>query len=357
MSENFTAEQLATIDREKDKWLGLGRCTEPADRQQTEDAIREIYRCVGRDVPKFVWCDGPLSCCLAASAWDVYGDAYKNGVPTAVDRDYMKDTIRKALSLQLQPFWSAVHAHLHHALAVGVPSATVRIDRDRFREGAARVNAAAQSSLSHACFAVEEGYWISFYEAATAFGVTYDPESYQQLKTWSQLARSGGWWLPFASVCFLAERHRIIQFDQDGRLHSETGPALECRDGVRVYSWHGVRIPESWIEEKNKLTAKIALTWENVEQRRCAAEIIGWNKILQELEPIVLDTDPDPMVGILLQVQLPDEDEPRRFLKVQCGTGRDFVLPVDNSCDTALEAQSWMYDVDPEVILGLEIRT
>ena len=54
------------------------------------------------------------------------------------------------------------------------------------------------------------------------------------------------------------------------------------------------------------LDPAIALTWENVEQRRCAAEIIGWDRVLNELPIRPIDTDPDPQVGALIEVDLPD---------------------------------------------------
>ena len=117
--------------------------------------------------------------------------------------------------------------------------------------------------------------------------------------------------------------------------------------------WHGVRIPDAWL--KTKPTAKEALTWPNIEQRRCAAEIVGWAAIMNELKPRVIDTD-DPEIGELLEVDLPEAPK-SRFLRVRCGTGRLFCLPVPVEMKTALEANCWTYDVPPDVIKSLEIRT
>ena len=108
---------------------------------------------------------------------------------------------------------------------------------------------------------------------------------------------------------------------------------------VEIYSWHGTRIPSEWINDKKSLTPETALTWENIEQRRCAAEIIGWDKVLEKIPHTVIDDDEDKHVGTLLEAELPDIGK-GRFLKVLCGTGRTFCLPVESKFNTALEANA-----------------
>jgi hypothetical protein len=162
------------------------------------------------------------------------------------------------------------------------------------------------------------------------------------------VARSCGWWWPFAGAVVLTERPSINKIDELGLLHCEDGPAIQYRDGFSVYSWRGTRIPAEWITDKASLTAKTALTWANGEQRRAAVQIVGWDRIIEKTGGKVMDADGDPQIGTLLQVNLPDLDEPELFLRVRCGTGRNFSFCVpktlkDNGRDrpvtTALEAQ------------------
>ena len=47
------------------------------------------------------------------------------------------------------------------------------------------------------------------------------------------------------------------------------------------------------------------------------------------------------MIGTLYHGQVPGA-EPCGFLKVLCGTGREFVIPVRNGLRTAIEAQAWI---------------
>ena len=141
-----------------------------------------------------------------------------------------------------------------------------------------------------------------------------------------------------------------------GRLHCEDGPAIAYRDGWGLHSWHGVTVPREWIEDKASLTPKIALTHKNVEMRRAACEIIGWERILAELNARTIDRDPDPEIGELVEVDIPDVGR-ERFLRVQCGTKRRFALPVPPDMTTALAANAWGYNIPADLMQQKEFRT
>lgn len=147
-----------------------------------------------------------------------------------------------------------------------------------------------------------------------------------------------------------------VKMDDQRRLHCETGPAFVWLDDVRDYYWHGTNVPQEWIADKKKLTAKKAITWKNVEQRRAACEIVGWENALAELNAKVIDQDEDPKIGTLVEVDIPEIGR-EKFLRVLCGTGRRFALPVPPDMTTALEANAWTYGVDTQVLRALEFRT
>ncbi len=139
--------------------------------------------------------------------------------------------------------------------------------------------------------------------------------------------------------------------------HCENGPSHQWRDGWKIYHWHGVAIPAEWVENKASLSAKIALTWENIEQRRCAIAILGWTEILREVQGVVLDHDSDPEIGDLIEADLPDVGKVR-LLRVLCGTGREFAIPVPLHIRTALEGQAWTYGYDDARLFKKpEVRT
>lgn len=197
--------------------------------------------------------------------------------------------------------------------------------------------------------------WLSFYEYfREVVGLTKETEAVLGL---TDLAKHCGWVSFYEDTVVFQHRPEVIKFDDENRLHCEDGPAIRYRDGYSVYAWHGTNIPAEWIEKKSELTAKIALTWENIEQRRCACEILGWATILRELNSTVIDSDDDPMIGNLLEVDIPDIGR-EKFLQVLCGTGRTFAIPVPPEMKTALEAQAWTWGLSPsEFGAGPEVRT
>ena len=141
---------------------------------------------------------------------------------------------------------------------------------------------------------------------------------------------------------------------ENGRLHCADGPALIC-DAADLYFWRGTDVPDAWIVDRTSLTAKTAITWPNVEQRRAACEIIGWANVLRELNAKVIDTD-EPDIGELVEVDLPDSGK-EKFLRVRCGTGREFALPVPPNMKTALQAQAWGWGLSEKQFRKPEVRT
>lgn len=172
-------------------------------------------------------------------------------------------------------------------------------------------------------------------------------------------AKEACWTYVDAEFAIIQEFPLSIKFDDQNRLHCEDGPAIEYQDGTMVFAWHGVRLDRSrwnWILDKKSIRAKAALKEENLELRRVACEILGWVHILKELKSKVIDEDADPMIGTLLEVNIPDVGK-EKFLRVLCGTGREFAIPVPPTVKTALEANAWTYGVEPEQLRDLEFRT
>ncbi len=225
-------------------------------------------------------------------------------------------------------------------------------------------------TFSEANRCVWDYYLMAFYESAMqAAGLSH----YFTDQTLLPAFKAGlGYIVNYGDILVgvvLPEAH----FDDRDNLHFETGPALRWGDSVAEYWWHGTEVKKEWIEDKNSVDPRLALTWENIEQRRALCEIIGWDRVLSTLKPRTINEDPNPQIGTLLEVDLP-ESGVERFIKVECGTGRSFVLPVPAfvdkegrateanrrgavALDTALKANAWTYNLTPDVLLALKVRT
>lgn len=195
------------------------------------------------------------------------------------------------------------------------------------------------SYIAHQIYGNHDSSWLSFCDF-------FKTECKTDLKINGllNLCKHSGWWTPYKTIAFLQHKPDFIKTDEQKLLHCDNGPAIKYRDGFSVYAWHGIRIPEEWIEDKSSITVQTALEWKNVEQRRVACELLGWEKIIKNTDATVIDEDGDLEIGTLIEIDIPEIGK-EKFLKVRCGTGRFFVLPVPPYIKTALSAQCWMWNV------------
>lgn len=195
-------------------------------------------------------------------------------------------------------------------------------------------------------------FWMAAYKLSEAFG--QGNKNTKTLEALWDISTQCEWWWAFEGLCVVSRKCSQVMWDEYDCLHSSTGPAIRYIDGFSLYAWHGVDVPQRWIDEGP--TVEEAFNEENVEMRRVAFEILGWDKVLENLDTKILDEDKDPMIGSLLQVDLPGLGE-EVFLKVKCGTGRDnIVLPVPPDMKSAKQANAWLQHMGEEE-LNLEFRT
>jgi len=306
----LTPEQTAALPGWVDKWIKIGLCTDPADRPNFEEAARKCYELSSLKQPeKIVWVDSPRMVVQVGALADYClehnikkGDVAKTArTPACIQ--YLREDWSHYLGGQ---FWCAWQAY------------------ERFY--------------------------------AEVCGLELPGDLSERGRAYAETAKSACWWWPHEKFIVVSDRPKAILRDAQGRLHSPTGKAIEFRDGWGISLWHGTTIPDEWVADPTSLTPQKALKTNDVEQRRCAVEILGWEKILAILPHRVLDTDRDPMIGSLIEVDLPDAPK-TRFIRVKCGTERDFVLPVPNDCKTALQAQAQMYQLSEKDIRSYEVRT
>lgn len=310
-----------------DKWSSCAR----ADRTTVESAITRMYEEIALKRPEFVWVASPAE---------------------AVTVGYQ---MRKKLRVTV---WSALRDVAFYN------TADVREDlTDRF-------SFASHNRVFDCPELPEDKIGINFWYRRTWGAVndfsdlataTIQREAYRiafndrVLDNRATVAREIWYWWPFQDVCIVSERPAELRIEDD-RLHSLTAPAVKFRDGWSAYAVRGVIVPREWVEHRDAIPVEVALTWPNIEQRRIAAEIVGWAKVIEKLGATVVDENANPQIGTLLRVNLPDVLG-ALFLKVECGTKRTFCLPVPSTMRTALEANAWTYDVTGDQLLKLEVRT
>jgi len=153
-----------------------------------------------------------------------------------------------------------------------------------------------------------------------------------------------GWVYGYDTICFVCDRHTVLNRDSQNRLHSVDGPAVSYPDGYSVYAVHGIRIPAWIILEKEKITIEKILTEQNAEVRQAMMEVYGRVKMLESEDCKVIDQDLE--WGTLYRTQkLTDcNGDPFCFLHVvnstpeADGTWKSYILLIDPAINTAYDA-------------------
>jgi hypothetical protein len=177
------------------------------------------------------------------------------------------------------------------------------------------------------------------------FDVYLAPNDLHALAHFNELI--SGYWLG-KKESILVRRPRLLARDAEGRLHSETGKAVEYHDGWGFYAWHGVRVSEHVMLAPEQLTRQDFLNEQNMEVRRVIQERMG-ARFVPELGGVALDSGPR---GTLYEVRLPEDDPERiaRYVQVQdASSERRYLLRVPPTIQTAAEAVAWTFQIGVEV--------
>ena len=387
--ETLTTQQKAMMPAWRDKWVAKGLSTDPVDFEKIEAAAMAAYDLIGANRPLVLLrVSSPYAASVAGAAawlalkcasgdkiggqlcdqvvaqvgdhvWDQVryhvGDQVREQVGDQVwvqvrdqvwvqvrDQvgDQVGDQVRDQVGSQVwDQVWAQVGDQVREHVWGHVWDQVRGQVRDQVRD---QVKATVKEGFHN--YGGSSLYWAEFCSYVSFFRDACDWHDpiLEKFAIAERLTEAGWtWW--HSDVFVSSDRPAFIHRDDEGRLHSETGHAIEYRDGWGFSCWHGVRIPDAWLTDKSSLTPELALTWENIEQRRCACEILGWSKVLATLNARVIDAD-DPEIGELLEAEIPGSGK-ERFLRVRCGTGRTFVLPVPRDMKTALEANGWTYGI------------
>jgi hypothetical protein len=394
----LTPEQEKILPQFREEWLRWGISTDRADRQKAESAILKMRQRIGVDEkPIFVWVQSPLAGCLAihflgsdefregsrkfiqaslgdslgdslrdslqvslqVSLWDSLGDSLVDSLRASL-WDSLVDSLRASLGDSLRAslgdsLWDSLQDSLQVSLRANLgDSLRDSLWASLWDSLQASPGYSLRAILWESYYGQQDSFWVAFYVfCRDIVGIRYDEEKSSDLDLWKDLCQSSGWWWCYRNYVIVCERPTVCRLDDNGVIHGEAGPAVAFADGWSVYAWHGTRIPREWIEEPETLTAHKALQEENTERRLAACQILGWDRIISELNAKTVDKDDDEMIGELLEVNLPGSGK-EKFLRVLCGTGRRFCIPVEPTVRTAREANasSWgleSHEYHPEV--------
>ncbi len=284
--DKLSPEQTALLDQYRKRWAEIRLSTARADRTVAEAGVQLAYKAAGYSSPRqIVWCDGPLEIAElwgCASPSDNVGANLKVQIIERVRRRVATDICRSVSAEVLITVAQAIGSQSSDSLSAAVVEAVLRSAEEVRPPILTRIQQlfSWSSSLRNAA-----GFWLSFRDASFNQHELSWLGTYQYFRDvcgfWGEteplgglwlVAGNSGWVLPHENVCWIAERHNILQSDARGRLHCATGPALQYRDGWSAYAWKGIEVPGRLIERPERITMAEIDCEPDIHLRRCMIE-------------------------------------------------------------------------------------
>ncbi len=190
---------------------------------------------------------------------------------------------------------------------------------------------------------IADGGWVAFYEVFAAIGILTAEEASDVIKL-RNFGRSAWDSVLLDECAIVVRRPKSLCVDDDGNLHSTTGPSIEWRDGHADYAYHGTWIPARMVLAPREYTKAEYVAITNTEERRALSEIAGWDWVVSLLGGKVLDSSRDLRTGLLYEL-IACEDGQRLLRKqspkLETGKQPLYIEPVHEGLRTAMAARKW----------------
>lgn len=368
----LSPEQLALLPQYHARWERVRISTARADRPAAEAGTIAAYRAAGLAAPeRIVWCDGPVdvarSC--AATGLAAAGDNVKSPLVDAVVRHaaYAVDAsvsaqvrTRVAATFRTQPA-NPVSTAVATAVTLGHPLtrerrfalflSTVRRLRGRMLPRWMEVSFRDSSFSQHE--AASLGIFEYLREACALHRQT------ERVMALCRMAANIGWVIPHRRVCWLVERHNVLETDDRGRLHNARGPAVAFADGWAVHAWKGVLVPSWTIEHPHEITASRIDRERDAIVRRCMIDIMTPERFIREGDAYCVSEDETGMLWTKTWTAW----DAWAAVQVQNGTAepdgtyRQYFLQVPPTVRSARQAVAWTYGLTEHEYTALRQRT
>ena len=358
--ERLSPLQLQEVAAYRVRWTSAGVNTQPACRDAAEAGVIKAYRAAGLPPPQIAWCDGPLK---FASEWRM---ANRSVIGPSVKREDIDQPLARVITYAE----GRVSLSVRHAVINGtrLPAATSLAINEA-------VNAAVEDARPRLWTRLKEGWYLrrsprfrdsgwghpdfAWLGACEYLSALCGYSGSEALEGNLAIAKNAGWIVPHERWCWLGERPRALKVDDRSRLHSANGPALEYRDGLAIYMWKGVQVPEWMIEQTDLITPAFIDRHPDFLLRRCMIEIITPARYVASGGAIPIARDE---TGILWRKQWWNNDawaavEVVNGTAEPDGTFRHYFLQVPPNVRSPREAVAWTYGLTETEYTRLRVRT
>lgn len=300
MLNTLTEEQVKLMNTVRDEWLNkiFSAKKKKFDKKQIENSVEWLYKLAGRDKPKVIFLDSPMSLQYGANM-------LKKVLSGAQVGDQVGDQVRAQVRAQV---WAQ------------------KLDFFSFADYGS----------------VTDYGWVAFYDFFERLGLL-SHDNYTEFK---KLLNAGVFdMIQLNGFCLVCPLPKLVKRDELNRLHSDTGAAIQWKDKYGQFYLYGVRFEKKLFNKiiKRKLSFKEVVGIENMEQRMAALKVYGAESLLESTSAQLLDSkhgyDLYQVDGVFNQSAY--------YLKYSCpSTGRVYVSGVDpviGSKKNAMAALEWKH--------------
>ncbi len=346
LSLDFIFVQNILVQAYSQKWESLFKSTKPINQTPVATAVKTAYLAIGLKAPEIVFCSNPNEWMAEVK---IHNISHQN------KSIYL---LKKLIQDKLRPF------NLIEEFTRKLTDFLEKIPELMILEELLEQKLEAEFCTRNIVTPKYVFQTLAHYEfCVSGLGIVLKPESQKLFECLNQLLAECGWIILLDDTCIVCSRPIKLSLDSEYRLHAEGEPALEFPDGYKIYSYHGVTLPEKYGQiYPSQWQAQWLLEEKNAELRRVLIQGIGYARICSELQATELDCwkkytllkidadidgfDPDDFED--------DEDVPKKediyLLKMICpSTGHIHALRVPPDVTSAKEAIRWVnWDIDSE---------
>lgn len=329
----------------REKWKIIALSTEKIDRDKAAKAIKQAYEIIDEKEPKILFFRSPTEILEELQKW-------KN---------------EKVVFKPINKFWK-LFINLHDKIITKLEDEFGEyIDDEIYLELSEPINLCCEEiwggisstfgkdlfslyyDLGNDCKLNDETIHASFFDYyLNVLNISISKINKLQWEIYQSLILNCGWIIFGKNVCLVSEHPIKLFFDNENLLHADAKPAIEYADGIKVYAYHGMIIPEKYGKHHpQQWQPSWLLQEQNAELRKILIQEIGYSRIVEELQAIELDSYEE---YTLLKINLDIDIEPIYLLKMICpSTGNIHVLRVPPEMKTAREAITWVnWNIPPE---------
>ncbi|MEG4082849.1 leucine-rich repeat domain-containing protein [Microcoleus sp. POL10_C6] len=279
-------------------WKAIANSTERVDRTRAAAAIEFAYTALGKTCPKIIFCSSPHSALTQLKQLNdptnknkFFQSFYKHLKPACLPFEYIiyccvyLFVVTRGERPLKRDFFQLIYEQLESAYR---PFNLIRYSSSylpQLIEWERQLTQELQRDFWDYCrdnstSIVNRAYlWDKICVAdfcVSVLRIVLNPDAQKAFECLKQLLVECGWIFAFDKVCYVCDRPLKLSLDSEHRPHAEGESAIEFSDGYKLYSYHGVTLPEKYGQiHPNQWESTWILEEENAELRRVLIQGIG----------------------------------------------------------------------------------